>query len=268
MKKFPVRILRNSLNLISAAAMKIRKSGRKSNGGIRDAILDAALEVFAQKGFQDATISEIAKRANVAEATIYEYFENKENLLFSIPERKQKEALDLLAFQLAGIKGALHKIRKFVWFYLWFFQNNRPWSSVVLMILRPNKKFLNASAYQLIRLWAQEILKIFKEGQEEGSIRKDINIFVARNMFLGTIEHLTSRWILMDKPRDLTEFANDTADLIINAVKNPSAQDIYFINNTFLIGEKGDIGGEEKKYAAGEASGDSDNSSEPMLKAP
>ena len=215
------------------------RKGRKENARKRDAILEAALEVFAQKGFLDATISEIAKKASVAEATIYEYFENKENLLFSIPEKKQKESLDLLALQLAGVKGALNKIRKFIWFYFWVFQNNRLWSSVVLMILRPNRKFLNAPAYQLIRVWAQEILKIFKEGQEEGSIRKDINILVARNMFLGTIEHLASRWILMDKPKDLTEFADDTADLIVNAVKTPSPQDVYFINSTIHLGEEG-----------------------------
>lgn len=223
--------------------MKIQ---RKENARKRDAILDAALDVFAQKGFQDATISGIARRAKVAEATIYEYFENKENLLFSIPAKKQKEALDLLEFQLAGIRGALNKIRKLVWFYFWFFQNNRPWSSVVLMILRPNKKFLNAPAYQLIRTWAQEILKIFKEGQDEGSIQKDINIFVARNLLLGTIEHLTSRWILMDKPKDLTELANDTAELIVNAIKNPSCQDVYFINSKFYIGDK------EKEIVTGE----------------
>lgn len=219
--------------------MKNHRKGRKENARKRDALLEAALEVFAQKGFLNATISEIAKKASVAEAKIYEYFENEENLLFSTPRRKQKEALDLLAFQLAGFKGALNKIRNFIWFYLWFFQNNRSWSSVALMILRPNKKFLNPPAYQLLRLWTQEILKIFKEGQEEGSIRKDINIFVARTLFLGTIEHLTSRWILMDKPKDLTEFANDTADLIVNAVKTPSPQEVYFIKSPIHLGEKG-----------------------------
>lgn len=58
------------------------KKGRKVNAKKKDAILDAALEVFAQKGFQDATISEIARKAMVAEATIYEYFENTVELFF------------------------------------------------------------------------------------------------------------------------------------------------------------------------------------------
>lgn len=46
----------------------------------RESILGAALDVFSEKGFQDAQISEIALRAQVAVGTLYSLFENKENL--------------------------------------------------------------------------------------------------------------------------------------------------------------------------------------------
>ena len=49
------------------------------------AILKAAEKIFAQKGFHEATISDIAKKAEVSEATIYDYFSSKEELLFSTP---------------------------------------------------------------------------------------------------------------------------------------------------------------------------------------
>jgi len=71
--------------------MKNHRKGRKENARKRDALLEAALEVFAQKGFLDATISEIAKKASVDEAKIYEYFENEENLLFFTPEKNKKK---------------------------------------------------------------------------------------------------------------------------------------------------------------------------------
>ncbi|MEN6638003.1 MAG: helix-turn-helix domain-containing protein, partial [Smithella sp.] len=51
----------------------------------KDRIMDAALRIFAEKNFQEATISEISKEAGVSEATIYEYFGTKEDLLFAIP---------------------------------------------------------------------------------------------------------------------------------------------------------------------------------------
>jgi AcrR family transcriptional regulator len=50
----------------------------------RERILRAAAEVFAEKGFHRATTKEIADRADVAEGTIYNYFENKDALLVAI----------------------------------------------------------------------------------------------------------------------------------------------------------------------------------------
>ena len=51
----------------------------------KEQILQAAEQVFAQKGFHDATIADVARKAKVSEATIYEYFPSKEELLFSNP---------------------------------------------------------------------------------------------------------------------------------------------------------------------------------------
>ncbi len=48
-------------------------------------ILGTAAKVFSEKGFNEATISEIAKRSKISEASIYEYFATKERLLFAIP---------------------------------------------------------------------------------------------------------------------------------------------------------------------------------------
>jgi TetR/AcrR family fatty acid metabolism transcriptional regulator len=46
------------------------------------AILKAAENIFARKGFHAATVSDIARKAKVSEGTIYEYFSSKEELLF------------------------------------------------------------------------------------------------------------------------------------------------------------------------------------------
>jgi AcrR family transcriptional regulator len=53
----------------------------------RDHILDAATQVFAAKGFEAATIREIARLAGVADGTIYTYFKNKAALLLGILDR-------------------------------------------------------------------------------------------------------------------------------------------------------------------------------------
>lgn len=65
---------------------KISASARRSlTEARRQQILDAATQVFAEKGFDRATIADIARAAGIAEGSIYNYFKNKEDLLISIP---------------------------------------------------------------------------------------------------------------------------------------------------------------------------------------
>jgi len=73
--------------------------------------LKAAEKIFAQKGFHEATISDIAKKAEVSEATIYDYFSSKEELLFSIPAETIQQYLDKNFEILEHIQGATSKLR-------------------------------------------------------------------------------------------------------------------------------------------------------------
>ena len=66
-------------------------------------ILAAAEEVMSQKGFASSSISEIARKANVTDSVIYQYFKGKQDLLFSVPGEKLKKQLVLLKEHLAGM---------------------------------------------------------------------------------------------------------------------------------------------------------------------
>ncbi len=59
----------------------------------RNQILDAAAQVFAEKGFHPTTIKDIARHAGIADGTIYNYFENKTALLLGILERMREQAI-------------------------------------------------------------------------------------------------------------------------------------------------------------------------------
>ena len=59
-------------------------------------ILDAALTVFAQKGYRPATMESIAREAGITKGTIYLYFENKEDLFVSMVREKLRELAALL----------------------------------------------------------------------------------------------------------------------------------------------------------------------------
>jgi len=181
-------------------------------------IIQAALEVFSRNNFQNSTISQIAQKAGVAEGTIYQYFKNKEDLFFSIPVEKTKEFSRELELHLQGINGALNKINKFIWYYLYFFKNNPEYARTLMLELRVSKNFAKAKAYQSFRQFTNQVLEIIKEGQKEGVIRDDVNIYVLRQLLLGILEHMVTRWLLKGEKYDLLEHCDEVNCLIVRGM--------------------------------------------------
>jgi TetR/AcrR family transcriptional regulator, fatty acid metabolism regulator protein len=187
----------------------------------RQVIIDAAIEVFSRNGFQSSTISQIARRANVAEGTIYQYFKNKEDLFFSIPIDKTKEFYNELDLHLEGIHGAENKIRKFVWYYLYHLQENPEYARALMLEMRVNRNFAKTKTFGPYRPLTHKILGILEEGQEEGFIRKDVNIYMIRHLILGMLEHIVTRWLLKGEKGDLLAQYNEAVELLIHGIGKP-----------------------------------------------
>jgi TetR/AcrR family fatty acid metabolism transcriptional regulator len=188
----------------------------------REAIIQAAIEVFSKKGFQSAGISEIAKKAGVADGTIYQYFKNKEDLFFSIPVEKTKEFRRKLDLHLKGITGPLNKIRKFVWYFLYFFKTNPEYGRLLLLEMRVSKSFVKTKTYDFLKQSVSSVLEIIAEGQKEGVIRTDVDIYLLRHLILGILEHMVTRWLLKGGKYDLLEHHEEVSRLVIEGLR-PSA---------------------------------------------
>jgi TetR/AcrR family fatty acid metabolism transcriptional regulator len=187
----------------------------------RESIIQAAIEVFGKKDFQAASISEIAQRAGVAEGSIYQYFKNKEDLFFSIPIEKTKEFRTQLELHLEGISGAFNKIRKFVWYFLYFFKVNPEYGRILMLEIRVSKGFVKTDTYDFLKKSVSHVLEIIEEGQREGVIRKDTDVYILRHLVLGILEHIVSRWLLKGEKYDLLEHHQEVSRLVIDALRNP-----------------------------------------------
>ncbi|HUL29391.1 MAG TPA: TetR/AcrR family transcriptional regulator [Thermodesulfobacteriota bacterium] len=184
----------------------------------KETIVQAAIEVFGKNSFRDSNISEIARRADVAEGTIYQYFKNKEDLFFSIPIEKTREFCGGLELHLQGIIGPFNKIRKFIWYYLYFFKTNPEYGRILMLEMRVSRSFVKTKTYGFLRKSTSEILKIIKEGQEEGFIRGDANPYVIRQLALGILEHVVTRWLLKGEKYDLMDSYEDISRLVIDGI--------------------------------------------------
>jgi TetR/AcrR family fatty acid metabolism transcriptional regulator len=159
-------------------------------------IIDAAVEVFADKGFHPARIADIARRAGVADGTIYLYFRNKEDLLICVFEEKMEEHLSALSAALEGVEGPLEQIRAFARFH--FAQmREKPALALVLQVeLRQSHKFLRE--YRPEKLWRYlDVLgEMITDGQAAGVVRKDLDPFLAKWALFGALDEISVQWIL------------------------------------------------------------------------
>lgn len=189
-----------------------------------DAIIDAAKEVFAEKDFAKATISEIAGLAGVADGTIYEYFQSKEDILLSIAANQLGSYLDE-ASGACAVKGPDRKLRRLIKHHFSSFLSDRKFLKVFLLRLHTNDRFHRSKAFEIFRSYCQLIEDVVEEGKATGVFRGTVNSRVFRNMFLGAFSHMAMRWLVLRESArvDKMEEIEQVTRLLTSAVMaNPA----------------------------------------------
>lgn len=187
------------------------------------AIVKAAEHIFARKGFQAATVADIAKKARVSEATIYEYFSSKEELLFAIPAETIKQYQEKNREILPYIQGAANKLRFLIHRHLALYDKNPDYATVVMLILKGNPNFLKTESYKIVQYSAQNYIEVIEEGMKNNEFRSDIEPHLIRAMIWGTIEHLVTRRSLLGKPGHLTSLTESIFNTIFTGIKTAEA---------------------------------------------
>ncbi|MGI6387261.1 MAG: TetR/AcrR family transcriptional regulator [Desulfomonilia bacterium] len=182
-------------------------------------ILRAAEKVFAEKGFTRAKISEIAKIAGISEASVYEYFESKEDVFLSIPQHRFQENLDELS-ETFLIKNPVRKLKRFTKYYFFLMLTEEDFLRVFLLQLQLNPRFYSSKAFESFQRYFRVVEEIIEEGKEKGYFRPDVNPRVFRNMFFGAFSHLALRWIMFNNGKDDNKIQeiNHTTNLFCSAV--------------------------------------------------
>ena len=119
------------------------------------------------------------------------------------------------------IKGAENRLRAVVYGYYQVYRDNPQYSSLVLLDLKHNRKFMQTEGYHMVRKAAGILLGVIKEGIESGEFRSDIDPQLVRSMVLGTIEHVFFRWHLMERQEELPDFVDRVMDIIMGGIREP-----------------------------------------------
>ena len=192
----------------------------KKNEERKEQILRAAEKLFARKGYPETTIVDIVKEAKISEATLYEYFSSKEELLFSIPRGLTLMEKEKLEFILAHVRGVKAKIRCFIYHYLWIWQTHPDYTSIALLQLRQNRNFSKTEEWHIIRDFLRTLIPDIKNGIENGELKPETNPELVLTMMLSTIEYLAVNWILHGKPENLLDYVDPITDQLLGGIVN------------------------------------------------
>ncbi len=190
-----------------------------------DRMLMAAERVFAERGFNRAKVADVARLAEVAEGTVYEYFQSKEDLLLSIPAKRFQDHMDQL-HETFEIRTPLGKLQRLIRNHFSLYLTNRDFLKVFIIQIQLSHRFYSSRAYETFRRYWRVVEVAIEEGKADGSFRPDVNPRVFRNLFLGAFSHMALRWFILEKDGSETDKMREidqVIDLLALSVLTESA---------------------------------------------
>lgn len=191
---------------------------RKENDK-RKEILQAAVQVFARRGFFNSKVSDVAKRAGVADGTIYLYFRNKEDLLISLFDQTMSEFIGRANQSLAGALGPVEKLRRLAFLHLEELGRHRDLAVVFQIELRHSSKFMARFSKTRLADYFELLRRVIREGQQSGYFRKDVHEKIAAKCFFGALDEMATNWILSERRYDLAALTGPVVDVFVRGLE-------------------------------------------------
>ena len=188
-------------------------------------ILEAAVKVFAEQGFFQSTVSQIAKEAGVADGTIYLYFKNKEDILVQFYSYKARQVFALFREEVDGADTAVEKLRKLIHRHLEEFQNDKNMAMVYRAETHKNSRLVEEQIKEMSKMYHDIVSEIVELGQEEGVMRRDLYLGLVKRFILGAVDEVINTWIHAGSNYDLITMADPLVDLFMRGIGHINGRD-------------------------------------------
>jgi len=185
----------------------------------REAILRAAVKIFARKGYFNSKVSDIASEAGIADGTVYLYFKSKDEVLRSVFDRTMSDFISEGRAELSKISDPTEKLQWLAHFHLRKLGADRNLAIVFQVELRGSTKFMEEFSEKGFKEYLDVIRRVVEEGQKKNIFRKDINPITAAKIFYGALDEMVTNWILSKKSYPLEPFADEVIKLFMGGIE-------------------------------------------------
>ncbi len=185
-------------------------------------LLEKAIEVFAERGYQATTMDEIAERAGVSKGMLYIYFKNKEALFGAVFRWFGKVTGEMVIEALSGIDDEAEQIRciastwarvateqrEFVPLFLDF------WAAASMKGMRNDYAEDLETMYEEYR---SMIIGIIEQGKSRGKFRKDVNSQAIAYLLVGGMDGIfIQSWL--SNPDNIDKLMMNATELLLRGI--------------------------------------------------
>jgi AcrR family transcriptional regulator len=191
-------------------------------------ILQAAIKLFSEKGFNNATSKEIAKEAGIAEGTIFNYFKTKKDIMSAILVHLINLVSDKIVMK--GIKEILTDsryrdiktvLKEIIYDRMKLVDKIFPMAQIIFVEAITHEDVRDAIYTNIIKKALDMFDKFYKEMAEKGVLRSGIDSKIVFRSILGNIAILIGQKKIFGKylkQNDIEKEINDVIDVILNGI--------------------------------------------------
>jgi AcrR family transcriptional regulator len=162
----------------------------------RDLILDAAVKVFARRGYHGSRVSDIAREAGIAYGLVYHYFRNKEEILATIFEERWSGFLEAVEDVERSSTSAGDRLLSLAALVLNAFRLRPDWVKVLVLEIQRSSRFAEPAQLAAVGRLFDAIERIIRDGQERGELRPELDAGIGVYAFVGALDLVITSLVL------------------------------------------------------------------------
>jgi TetR/AcrR family transcriptional regulator, fatty acid metabolism regulator protein len=181
-------------------------------------ILDAAVEVIAERGYFKSPVSAIAKRAGVADGTVYLYFKSKDEVLRTAIDETFNKFYRQVEDEFKTLQGPREQLEYIAQVHLESHAVNRNMAILMQTEMRQSAKFIAEFSHHHLVKYIQVVREVIRRGQQEGIFRRDVSDGVVAHCMFGAIDELLSSAVFTGRVYDAKATAAQVMDVLLNGI--------------------------------------------------
>jgi TetR/AcrR family fatty acid metabolism transcriptional regulator len=193
------------------ARMRSRTQDASRPGAREQQILDAAVRVFARKGFHTCRVSDIAREADVAYGLVYHYFTNKDEILNSIFHRNWSVVVNVMESVAKEQPDLRSRVGAIIDFVMNAYKISPDTVDVLVMEFGRSSRLAQTMRHPTLDKSFAVLHKIMLEGQARGEVSRHLEARLLTMLFLGMLESGLAAFVTRILPRD---------EAVLDAMKN------------------------------------------------